>query len=222
MPFQVLPSVPTHPREEVLEEYSFGRVHEPLLTVIENHLLICDLCRQNLEELEAYAALVRSVASKWERPPKKESTTARMFAFTGGPKVALSLVAAMAAVLASAAVFEWRAPASAGSSTVQLVAMRGGNIDSKTAEPTTADGLAIAPARRPVVLEMDGAHLPPSPEYRIKIVDHSGVEVWSGAAEANGSHLSARLTEASRPGIYWVRLYTSGGELLREFGMRVQ
>ena len=64
------------------------------------------------------------------------------------------------------------------------------------------------------------------------MVGQSGQILWTGAARIAGARLSAHVSIGPRPGVYWVRLYTSGnrtsqdetsrGELVREFGMRLR
>ena len=52
-------SVSVHPAEEILEEYGFGRVLEPALTPLEEHLLVCVACQAKLEDLDECAALMK-------------------------------------------------------------------------------------------------------------------------------------------------------------------
>ena len=55
-----LPSVSVHPSEDLLEEYSFGRIYEPVLASVKEHLLICDLCQSKLVGIDEYRALLKS------------------------------------------------------------------------------------------------------------------------------------------------------------------
>ena len=67
MSIELLPKAPVHPTEDLLEEYSFGRVYEPALTAVEEHLLICVSCQIKLEELDDYKALMKSATNAWEQ-----------------------------------------------------------------------------------------------------------------------------------------------------------
>jgi len=226
MSFELLPKTPAHPSEDLLEEYSFGRVYEPALTEMEEHLLVCVSCQIKLEEVDEYRALMKSAAGTWERDreafragPVSESGTSKRFAITRVPGVLLPGVLAAAvlmAVLVSANI-PWRWRSIPPATRVKLMAMRGGSSPGGL-----ADGLAQAPAGNPLDLAMDGANLPPAQGYRLKVVNQSGQEIWSGAATVDGTQLSAHLAAGLRSGVYWVRLYSSSGDFLREFGMRLR
>ena len=43
-----------HPAEEVLEEYSFGRLHGRDCGEVEEHLMLCEPCRESLAGLETF------------------------------------------------------------------------------------------------------------------------------------------------------------------------
>jgi len=45
--------------------------------------------------------------------------------------------------------------------------------------------------------------------------------MWSGNVRMADQNLSIRVNAPLRAGAYWVRLYSSAGELLREFGLSV-
>ena len=49
----------SHQSTEQLELYALGRLAEPEQAVIEEHLLICEACREQLDEVEAYAKAMR-------------------------------------------------------------------------------------------------------------------------------------------------------------------
>jgi anti-sigma factor ChrR (cupin superfamily) len=53
----------SHQTAEQLERYALGRLAEPEQAVIEEHLLICEACRQRLDEVEAYAKAMRRAIS---------------------------------------------------------------------------------------------------------------------------------------------------------------
>ena len=56
------PSVLAHATEELLEEYSFGRISEPQLGWLEEHLLICGTCQDRLQTVDGYVAAIRAAA----------------------------------------------------------------------------------------------------------------------------------------------------------------
>src|ERR1019366_6721338 len=207
MSLDTLPSVPVHPTEDLLEEYSFGRVLEPALAPLEEHLLDCTLCQDRLLAVDEYTALMKAGMAAIEREREVTEASPR-FAIPGAPVV---FAAAVMLVLVGVTI-GWRlqpsaAVASASTMTVQLTALRGGD----------GDGVARAPFGRPLDLTVDRTDLPAALAYRLEVVSSSGRPLWSGAARVEPRSLSARVTARLAPGLYWVRLY-SDGQLRREFG----
>jgi hypothetical protein len=61
MQVQVLPissdhATQAHASEELLEDYCFRRISEPLLSMLEEHLLICGPCRAEMEDQRVHIA----------------------------------------------------------------------------------------------------------------------------------------------------------------------
>jgi hypothetical protein len=54
-----------HLSSDVLEQYSMGKLAEP--TLVEDHLFVCDLCRQRLEETEQFLRNLRHALREGER-----------------------------------------------------------------------------------------------------------------------------------------------------------
>ena len=214
MSFPLLSESAGHLTEDLLEEYLFGRVGEPELARLEEHLFVCLSCQNKLEELDTCIALIKYGTSAWERDQKLSGAKLlpwpRM-SFGRGAFLGAALAVGLAcAVVLGGRTFSHHQPAAP--STVKLMAMRGG----------ASDGLAQAPAGRPLELTLDSNTLTPQAGYRLEIVNQEGREIWSGVPVAAGATLSALITKSPRPGVYWIRLYSAGGELLREFGMRVE
>ena len=208
MSFLLLPKCAVHPTEELLEEYSFGRVSEPALARLEEHLLVCVPCQEKLEEVERCIAEIRAAARIWEREaPAKSHRVA--FLHRRRAFLALATAAGMAGIALVADNTLWR-PQARPPSTVKLLAMRG----------MESGAMVPVPAGRPLELTVDKANLLPEPGYRVQIVDPGGREVWNGTPAMAGTTLTARVSRGVRSGVYWVRLYSSSGKLLREFGMR--
>lgn len=211
MSLDTLPSVPVHPTEDLLEEYSFGRVLEPVLAPLEEHLLDCTLCQDRLLAVDEYTALMKAGIAAMEREREGAGASPR-FAIAGTPVV---FAAAVILVLVGIAI-GWRlqptaAVASASTMMVKLTALRGGD----------GDGLARAPFGHPLDLTVDRTDLPSTSAYRLEVVSSSGQRLWSGAAQVDPQSLSAHVTKRLAPGAYWVRLY-SDEKLRREFGLRVE
>jgi hypothetical protein len=202
-----------HPTEELLEEYIFGRVRDPVLAVLEEHLLLCDSCQATLHDLEEYACLMKAGLASFEASAKERQSdlfsplhVPSRFSWTGIVLVCALLLAILATTVPR------RSQRTAGA-TVQLAALRGGEDG----------GLAGGPANRPLDFSIDATSLPPALGYRLELVDPSGRILWAEAAQQTGPKLSAHFARGADSGVYWVRLYSSGDDqLLREFGLQLQ
>jgi len=206
----VLSTFHVHPTEDLLEEYVFGRLQEPALYTLEDHLLICSSCQSTLAEVEDYIRVAKTALAELQ-----QARPAPAAALPAWGATAIWAVALMLAV-AGGAMVSWRMQPAPETAAATLTAFRGGD----------AAGFAHAAARRPLDLAIDGTSLPAASAYRLQIVDASGRNAWSGAAAASDGKLSAHLSQGLGPGVYWVRLYDSqvSGEagLLREFGLRLE
>jgi hypothetical protein len=187
-----------HPHEEVFEDYVFGRLSETELSNFEEHLLVCEKCQTTLAKTEEYIRVMKAATSIYAGGRKPGA----------GRDTSLRWNAAAAAVLlltCLTALVSWRTPV-VDSRVIELQAYRGGEA---------TNGVAIAPAGRPLDLKIDLADLPTATGYRVEIVDSTGRRIWFGGTPA-------RLTKGLARGDYWVRLSTDTGQALREFGLRAK
>lgn len=227
------PSVLVHATEEVLEEYTFGRICEPQLGWLEEHLLICPQCQSELDDIEEYKVFMKAGLASFESErlaaagpvasPGRPRSPAGLwswlrealsiyFALPRMPGIENLLAAAVLLVLAGAGV-TWRmeSPAAlAPVAIIRLIALRGGEGD-----------VARAPSGRPLELVFGRTDLAADLSYRAEVVDASGRQMWNGNVRIADRSLSVRMDGPLRAGAYWVRLYTSTGQLLREFGLSV-
>ena len=182
-----------HQSEDRLELYALGRLSGPDVEQIEEHLLMCHSCVDRLEGIGAFATAVREDLETHVDPPRPGWVAWRL------PRFALPAVFATA--LLTLGVF-WTGTATrlAPAASLQLTAMRG-------------DMQQVAPARETDLTLTD----PPSTgaPFRLEVVDASGAGVWSGVG------LSARIHHRLSPGDYFVRLSSSQGQLLHEYGFHV-
>lgn len=227
------PSVLVHFTEELLEEYSFGRMREPQLGWLEEHLLICPQCQSALEGIDEYKVCMKAGLASLERErqgaagtlgsPNHPGRRARLPSLLrkglsvhfGWPRMVVTrnlLAAAVLLVLAGTAVAWWMqsSVAMAPLATVRLIALRGGEGDA-----------VLAPSGHPLDLVFSRTDLPAELSYRAEVVNSSGRQVWRGSVRIADQNLSVRVDGPLRAGAYWVRLYSSTGELLREFGLDV-
>jgi len=180
-----------HMDAEELERYSLGHTTPAETERVEEHLLVCGLCRDKLDETEGFAIAMKAAAAELDRKSGRHGW--------------LAIVAAAAClVLSVSVVLRWRANPQPPVA-VDLVATR-----SNTA--------ITAPAGRPIELQPDLTGLAAAPVYRMELVDQAGKQVWRG--EVSGSRATATVP-AQSSGMYFVRIYTRSGDLLREYGLRI-
>ncbi len=191
-----------HPLEEVFDEYIFNRLSEDQCACFEEHLLACQSCRQELEKTEQYIRAFKSCALDY-KVEKRPARLRHVFAFAA--------LAAVAAAVAIAIPYRTHADHSVP---LELVSLRGGAEDS----------VAHAHAGAGIDFRIDCTDLGETSGLRVEVVDALGGAIWSGAAVAQtGSNLiSAHVGRRFSAGVYWVRLYSPQGELLREFGVRAE
>ena len=194
-----------HPEEELLEDYSFGRVPEPALAPLEEHLLACSQCTEKVEEIDVWRAATGSFQPGHRIPFPRWLTGPLSL-----PKPAAAVLACgLLLAVAGAVTFRSYRPAAAAS--IRLTALRGGD----------ENGVAGGPADRPLDLTMNAVTLPASPGYRVEMVNVAGQTVWAGDAIPQRESLQAHVSSNPGPGLYWVRLYGQQ-KLLREFGLRLR
>jgi hypothetical protein len=199
---------PSHPSEEILEEYIFNRLSAVRTAQVEEHLLICQNCQDAVAETERFVSALK-VATRQPVPPIGPVRSA----WRNGPKALrhfaprTSLAPALALVIL-ALVVVWQHPQEASAPiAVSLSSLRGTNP------------LSPAPAGKLLQLHIDAPDLLSSREYGVQVVDSTGRPVWKGAVSDIDGKLVATMSKPLADGVYWVRLYGTNSELLREFGL---
>ena len=192
-----------HRADEELELYALGRLPATLEAEVEEHLLVCDVCQERLNDLEAYALAMRqAIAAAPDAPAAKPRAAWLAFARLS-PIPVLSWAGMLALILIGAALYFRPAPDVPPLAAIQLTALRGDNIAS--VEPALETDLTFSDA-------------PAAPALRAEVVDAAGGAVWSGAFPANTRKI--QLTKRLAPGRYFVRLYDPAGQLLHEYAFR--
>jgi hypothetical protein len=189
-----------HPSWDGLEEYLFKRLSAEETEALEEHLLVCVPCQDKLHEVDEYILLMKQAAMLQRANPRVWGM--RRSAWAGA-------AAAVAAMVVGAVLMVERMQPVAAPERIELQALRG------------ADDMAHASAGRPIQLMIDASDLPGSTDYKIVVVNTLGEPVWEGPAVAAQNRLSA-LVKSLKHGVYWVRLSIATGQLLREFGLRVE
>jgi hypothetical protein len=188
----------THPEDSQVEDYCLGQLPEPELSELEEHLLVCEACQQRVTEVDGY---VRSMRHASTRIRAEEQKPRKAWAASG-----LVLVLGVALVVGGIGTFLHNQRAVGPRVPVALEVTRG------------AGALAQAPAGRPLLLNPGIEGLPALAGYRLEVVDRNGKRVFQG----DYSPGKGVETPAQASGIYFVRLYTLQGALLREFALEVQ
>lgn len=190
----MLPKAIRHMDAEDIERYSMGDISEERCAQFEEHLLICETCRIRVAESDEF---IRSV-QRAGKQIRREGTTRRRSVWRGWP-----VFAAAGALIAAGVVFSWLHGSARPEFAVSLTAMRGDET------------MAKAPVGAPLVLNPDLTGLPPAASYRLEMVDALGKTVWRGSFP--GARVPARPA-----GLYFVRVSSIGGELLREYSLEVR
>jgi len=195
-----------HPSDDELELYSLGRLEEEQRNTIEEHLLVCESCRKQVEEFDEFAAAMRVALLETEVPKKAEAWTTRLARLAALPKPVWA--GAVAAAVALVLILPWQQQTQPPHS-VELEALR-------------QAALATAPQNRPLVLRVDLTGLTGEQEHHLEIVDATAQVVWRGVVRSEGDKAVVALENGLDEGRYWVRIHQPGtGELLREFGLQV-
>ena len=206
-----------HLKEEILEEYAFGRLKENETSAVEEHYLACTTCQDALETVEEEIRTVRSVfATAALHPPLEDISfwdraAWWMQSFWEGHQAAVAGAALALACVTGVVAYGWmngRAPLVP--SAVMLASYRGAENFQQVQ----------APAGRPLELHINGTDIP-SPELcRVELVNATGQFEWSGKL-TGAENLLASVPKALAAGQYWVRVYAPDNTLLREFGLRL-
>ena len=206
-----------HADGEHLERYSMGTLVGPEAEALEEHLLICPTCQDELAEIDAYVRTVRAAASRLrsEQPHSRRRTRSRFWGFFWQPGLAYGAIAAVCLMLAVWVSLTRQSPSSSSFPPVavllQAVRGPGGAIDAR------------APGGRPLILRADLSGLQPQTVWELEVVDARGARVHRSAGAASEGSLEVKLTAGLAAGQYWVRLYApgSGSGPLREYALRV-
>lgn len=198
-----------HALDEVLERYLFKQLPHDEASDLEDHLLLCDSCRQRLQDTEEFVAATRIAARRLESKPG--FTFAGLFGSLHPAKSAYAVLAMAVLVMA------WGVPKLARPAAewqdAEMRVMRGAEGSLAT---TVSSG-------RQIRLRVDLSELPVQPAWRVDVADASGSIVYSTKVQASAASLTVPVERRLRPGQYWVRLYgpPDAADPLREFGLEV-
>jgi hypothetical protein len=190
-----------HQTDERLELFALGRLPEPWVAEVEEHLLVCAACQERVDDLEAYALAMQQAIST---EPAESSRWFSWFQQSWPKMPVLAWAGGLATILLAVTLYLQFTPHLAPLASLQLTAMRGAMPSVQQSRETDIT-LADAPS---------GAAL------RAEIVDAAGSTVWRGSVEPSIHKIA--LTRRLAPGNYFVRLFDDGSKLLHEYGFQVR
>jgi hypothetical protein len=200
-----------HQTDERLELYALGRLPEPWVAEVEEHLLVCAACQERVDDLESYALAMRqAIVTEPAKSPRRLWSFAQSrfeqswFEQSWLKMPVLAWAGGLASILFAVALYLQFVPHLAPVASLQLTAMRG-------AMP------AVGPSRETDITLADA---PSAAALRAEIVDATGSTVWSGVPEPRTHKIA--LTRQLAPGNYFVRLFDDGSKLLHEYGFQVK
>ena len=190
-----------HVDAEDLERYSTGTSPLEAVPLIEEHLLICDVCQDRLRDADAYLLAMRTSSEQVRRDEK--AAKRREWRIPAWVPVMVTVAVGIVLVVATPRFIRSPGPVVE----VSLTALRSGGAGNS------------APSGRELMLHPDLTGLAEDSSYRLEIVDQTGHTVRQGTlARAQNGIKVAGLGA----GLYFVRVYLPAGELLREYGLQIQ
>ena len=193
--------IPCHVDAEDLERYSMGTSPPERVAFLEEHLLTCDGCRDRLLNTDTYLRVMRTSSEQIRRNEK--AAKRREWSIPAWFPVMVTVACGLVLVVASPRFIRLPGPPVA----VSLTALRGAGAGNS------------APSGRELMLHPDLTGLAGDSSYRLEIVNQTGHTVRQGTLTRARNGIQVRGLGA---GLYFVRVYLPAGELLREYGLRIQ
>ena len=198
----------SHLTDEKIESYAMGKLAESELALVEEHLLICGGCQEQVEKTDEFVRAVRKAAKlEYEAPATPWSRFRSFITFHPG-----SAWAALSTVAAAVIIFTFLPLASSVPQHLALSTVRG-----------SESSVPHAKANTPIELQLDVTEVAASPLYTIELVDSGGGIVRNYTNEPRSYKLNVAIAEKLPAGQYWIRLYGNSlkTDVLREYGLKV-
>ena len=197
-----------HPEDETLELYALGRLDEPELGEVEEHILICAHCQERVDEATEYVALMREAARQVALEPEPEPAWRRLLRLDWLPMPAPAMAGALAVLVAVLIWQPWRTTAPGEWQQVELATVRG-----DLAGPVALEGFSLDLRLDARGLQLQGAIA--------QIVTADGTVIGEFPAPATGEKVTLQYVPGLRAGQYFVRLRVAG-ETVREYALAVR
>lgn len=200
-----------HVGEERLEAYAMNSLAEDEVAIVEEHLLVCVTCQDQLAAVEQYGRAMQGAAKRIREEeaaaPVTPGAWEKVRAWFHTP------IPIFAGVLAVASV----------------ILMVGLNLDQKPGPPVEVELQAIrgetgttALAGHALHLRLDNRGIPDLATWPIEIVDQVGNKVWTGTGTRSDTAILATVDQSFKQGTYFVRLLKDGDEPVREYQLIVR
>jgi hypothetical protein len=172
----------------------------------EEHLLICDHCRDHLDEVAAFAFNAREALQEMPRAPR--AVLGRTFSWLpniGLWRPRLALATAVALIMISVAVYRaWRTNPMPSIAALHLTMAR-------------AEGVPVAAPSRELDIGFDGA----ANASRVVIVNAQHSIVWTGVAAHRANDTTIRVQTTLPEGAYFAQVYSVDGHATHEYEFRI-
>lgn len=208
-------SFESHIEPEKLELYAMGRMSEEQSVQVEEHLLLCADCQDQLQEFDDFLQALRQASVKV--PAAQPSLGARLREFfhslvPARPTYALGAVAA--SVLAIVMLVPRQQQQVLGTFAVNLESTRGESLT----------GGFTAPANYRLQLSLDLRGIAERESYSVTVASASGDAIFTTRATPAGNRLPVLTDKALAAGDYWIRVAEPAQPhaLLREFSLTVK
>jgi hypothetical protein len=199
---EVMTGYGSHLGEELLEQYSVGCLAESEVARVEEHVLLCESCQEKLELVDSW---VRSVRRAGAQLPAESKSIWQLWRL---PQFVPALAATVFLVFAAGVGLQITKKGAVAPFAIALEATRG-------------ESVALVPAGKPLLIQPGLEGLPRFSQYRLEIVDQSGHPVREARLQA-GSGVARTSIPSIAAGVYFARVYSPTGELLREYGIEAK
>jgi hypothetical protein len=186
-----------HLDDGLVERYSMGRLEEPELGEVEEHLLMCPGCQKRVEEEDQFTRAARAALSG---PVSAARESKGRWGFLTNRWAGLVYAAALATLVLVYVPARLHTPAA---ESVRLAAERGNDLPAARAES-------------PLKLTLDTTSLAPG-RYAAEIVDATGRQAWKEETTIGSGEAVLNVSAGLPAGHYWVRL-NRDSQPVREFG----
>jgi Putative zinc-finger len=196
----------SHQSDGQLELYALGRLTEPELAVVEEHLLVCVSCQVRLDEVELFAVAMRQAISSETLAQSRVGLKEWLRAAWATPWSFAGAAAVLAAAVLATVLYLHSGRNVPPLASLDLAAMRG-DVPQVGQARETDIRLTDTPIHNPAQLLLE-------------VVDSDGRHVWTGQLGSN--RRTVRIMKQLAPGSYFVRLFDQDGKLLHEYGFNVR